>query len=502
MQPPSSMAPSSPRISVAPSSPRISLASSLTAPSSPHTSLGSLSRPSSPVTTAVSGPATTAPEVSVLEDFLDRIHRGRVSASCYAEHRLNRAILLPNLCERIQLCKLKHQSELLCYCLRISNVEVGSSEPSVALNAILEKGAFEDWGEIVMLSIHHEVDATWSIDIGFRFVEDALVMWTRHGTRFRGRCWDIVPIQAILGIGFVAQKLVDQRRSIEERVRRLKLCESLEELFLRNQQTSYSQSACHGYRLQQIGMVLAQPAFQPHSFLPLNHRLSLQDDWADLYLDGFDTGRCYRVAVRGLLDKMHSRIALHENDWESTPLSHPTSGLFYRYQTSPYVLPRRIPRQTSPTKSSRKHARQNKKRDAGPSSSKEPTSMTSAERTAAQRNTRHIADIKRACWNSDHIPLPSLPPRIEYDFKAEMLQLWDWYEDCLRATREAYNKSGLTNTPMNSTSMIACVQQESFFAAERSFAPAARIKKVFGQDYTEIMDAVNGNRGESSSYYS
>lgn len=315
--------------------------------------------------------------------------------------------------------------------------------------------------------------------------------------RFQGRFWDIVPIQAILGIGFFAKELVDQRRSIEERVHRLNLCRTLEERLLHNGLTSSGQTPCHGYRLEQIITLLSQPAFQPHSFLPLTSQVSLYNDWVDLHMDGFDTRR-FHGTNPGLLDKMHSRIALHAVDWESTPLPHPSSGLFYRYQTSPYIPPRRIPRPVLQTKSSRRHARQNKKRDTVRSSSEGPIAMTSAERTAAQRNTRHVADIKRACWNSDHIPLPSLPPRIEYNFKADMLQLWDWYEECLRATREAYNKSGLTNIPMNSTSMIAGVQQESFFAAERSFAPAVRIKKVFGQDYTDIMDAVNGNQGEPS----
>lgn len=197
--PPSSVAPSSPGQSSAP----LILSSPVLAPISTSASVSFTDNPA----------GSPAVADAALLGALDRINRGREEAVAYCDHRLNRAVLLPHLCEAIQLCRFTSKSELVCYCLRISNVDVGTSDPATALNTILDLGDDENWGEIVMISIHLEVDDSWSVDLGFRFVEDALVMWSRHGKRVRGRYWNIVPIQAVLGICFVARKFVSTRSS-------------------------------------------------------------------------------------------------------------------------------------------------------------------------------------------------------------------------------------------------------------------------------------------------
>jgi hypothetical protein len=393
----------------------------------------------------------------------------------------------------------------VCYCLRISNVDVGTSDPATALNTILNLGASENWGEIVMMSIHLEVDDSWSVDLGFRFVEDALVMWSRHGKRVRGRYWHIVPIQAVLGICFVARTLVSTRSSVEERIRQLKLCEALEEML--EQVHGNDRATPSHYRLLQIHLVLLQLAFQS-DYIPSSGE-TLITEWADLYVDSYDIGFPPRVASPSLLDNMHPRVMSQAANWVSGQLELPSRQTFYRYQSENFVPPLTGPRPPPTTKSAKRHARQNKKlrtqpasleskgvesenvesEDAEANSSKprSPRHMSSNEKSVSQRNTRHNAAIKLACWISSLITLPPLPSRIDQNFQAEMLQLWNWYEDCLTLIRESYHKSGLSNTPFESASLISQIQEQSFRAAERSFAPASRLRKVWGPDYTSLM---------------
>jgi hypothetical protein len=227
---------------------------------------------------------------------------------------------------------------------------------------------------------------------------------------------------------------------------------------------------------------------------------------------------------------MHPRVMSQIENWSSTELPLPSRQTFYRYQSSKFIPPSARPPAPPTTKSAKRHARQNKKlkklktqpasleSDSVESDSVEsntvesnavesnsskpcgPRHMSSNEKSISQRNTRHNAAIKLACWISSLIPLPPLPSRINQNFQAEMLQLWNWYEDCLTVIRDSYHKSGLSNTPFQTASLISQIQEQSFLAAERSFAPALRLRKVWGPEYTSLMARIKSSEVRGKLY--
>jgi hypothetical protein len=424
--------------------------------------------------------------------------------SSYATHRLNAPVLPAKPAESLCLSHFTGGSGLLCYCLRISNVDVGDLDPRAVLNVILGMAEREDWGEILMISVHLEVDDTWAVDVGFRHVEDAAVMWTRHGKRVLGRYWNIVPMESVLGIGFVARDLGIGQRSMQERIQRLKSCELLEEMLEQSQPAADGQLLRHATRLTQIQSLLTRLngiLYDPSATFPAG---SLINDWADIFIDGHDHVDLSYDLTSEPLDGLWPRVYSQALDWTSEPLPSATTPSFSLYQVEMFTPPPPRVCTTPVTDSAKKHARQRERRremlsrdssmdstisSTGSIVSSSERLMTKPEIARSIRNTRHNALIKHGCWNSQLLPLPDVPERVQAQvFSDEMLGIWDWYDDCLSIIRDAYIKSGLSALPALSLDTVSRIKDESFLAAERSFAPAARLTKLFGREYQEIMD--------------
>ena len=417
--------------------------------------------------------------------------------SSYTTHRLNAPVLPAHPTDSLCLSRFNGGSGLLCYCLRISNVDVGDLDPRAVLNVILGMAEREDWGEILMISVHLEVDDTWAVDIGFRHVEDAVVMWTRHGKRVLGRYWNIVPMESVLGIGFVARDLGSRRRSMQERMQWLKSCELLEEMLEQSQPATNTQLPCHAIRLTQIHSLLTRLnciLYDPSATFSAG---SLINDWANIFIDGHDhVDLSYNLTSKPL-DGLWPRVYSQALDWTSEPLPSATTPSFSLYQVEKFTPPPPRVCTTPVTDSAKKHGKQRERRRQMLSHDRSTESidssseqlMTKPEIARSIRNTRHNALIKHGCWNSQLLPLPDVPKRVQAQvFSDEMLGIWDWYDECLGIIRDTYIKSGLSALPASSLDTASRIKDESFLAAERSFAPAARLKKLFGREYQEIMD--------------
>lgn len=454
-----------------------------------------------PIVPPVSAPSiASTPGDDALTACLHRIHRARHLASAYMARRLNRPVLEPHPAECIQECTFSAGTSLTCYCLRISNVDVGSTSPQVALNTVLAIAETEDWGEILIISVNSEVDESWSVELGFRSVEDAIVMWTRHGKRHCGRHWDIQPVQAVLGITFVARRLQPTCRSLSERVLKLQSCQVLEEMLSQEDNTSLS-----SFRLIQIAEVLS--TLHPDYATVDDSEQStgpLIAQWAEDFVDTHDHGPL--SSSPDLLERMYPRVLSQPHFWKSTPLPSLWAGSSYEREVIPFT-PSSKPPKPEPSKATKKHQRHrvnDAKRPApdfaNPSKSR---MMTSTERGMCRKHTRRVAEIKYSCWVSETLRLPPVPLKTENQPLVDaMLDLWFWHEDCFNVIQNAYAMSGLSSLPPTSQNTASAVMAESFFAAERSFAPASRLKKLFGPEYREVMQRIDtiSNGGPRKSY--
>jgi hypothetical protein len=89
-------------------------------------------------------------------------------------------------------------SNLVCYPIRICNLH-GSASCAAIFNVLQDIAQISD---IVVFSFYDEVDTTLTLDIGLRYVEDALSMWALlHGVIVDQRPLDVYPIETILGKG-------------------------------------------------------------------------------------------------------------------------------------------------------------------------------------------------------------------------------------------------------------------------------------------------------------
>jgi hypothetical protein len=89
-------------------------------------------------------------------------------------------------------------SNLCCYPVRVCNLH-GSMSCSALFNILQDIAQITD---IVVFSLYDEVDTTLTLDIGLRYVEDALSTWALlHGVIVDQRPLDVYPIKMILGKG-------------------------------------------------------------------------------------------------------------------------------------------------------------------------------------------------------------------------------------------------------------------------------------------------------------
>lgn len=413
---------------------------------------------------------------------VERICCGRRLAMTYLKYRLNAPVMhVPNAI-RIQEAMLTSSSvpalscTLQCYPLRISNVDVGSSQPHMAATLMLAFAERENWGDIAVISVQVETDGTISVDLGFRFIEDALVMWSQNGRLHRGRHWHIIPISAILGICFISRYLTAEPLPIPERLRRLGLCHALEERVYAEHDADWSH---HRVQLREVMNVLVNAWEYRVDWPYYPDHLQLFDQWKHIFIDGHSYGWDLFHKAQKVANWMIRQVRPTPAQWTSKrALSstiadpklddmHRNTGLRNSLLTSLQEMHQ--PQVESPP---------------------DPTSanMTSTDVQLAIRTTRSHARIKYKSWKSSTLQLLPVPAKAE-ELPAvdQLLEIWHWYDSCATVVREAFALSGLSSLPATSNHTVSRVVEESFYAAERSFSPAERLKKVFGSTYTNLM---------------
>jgi hypothetical protein len=420
-----------------------------------------------------------------------RIQYARQAASIYLLHRLNQPVLETDTLDHVQLGTFDKGSGLVCYPIRIDNVDVGSSDPMTTVSIMLNLAEQENWGEILVISTHAEVDGTFSVHIGFRYVEDAVIMWCRHGKLLRGRHWNIAPMPSVQGICFITRKLTDHRIPVYERHQRLQLCRVLEE-------RAHRSPDLPSPRLAQLQDLITRLALDPglaSMQLPTVDDALLMRTSTDLLLDDRSNNLSSQLSP-SLQERMHMRIGSLASNWTSSPLPPPTANSFYRYQSMPYSPPprsRKVAEQAKNSKARQKHRRQRESDKVKPNASQ----MSSRQENLAKRTTRHLANVKYAAWNSSTIPLPSVPEKNPGDVckaEQELLEIWLWYDEALDIVRQRFEQTGLSSLPGTYENSVSRVIAESFYAAECSFSPESRFHNVFGPLHAKIMRMVEEHR--------
>jgi hypothetical protein len=413
----------------------------------------------------------------------------------YLLYRLNKSLSPQNFVKQVHACTFDDgHGSLICYPLRISNVDVGAVETTQVVAAFHNLAVRNGWGDIAMISSVLEVDGTLTVDIGFTDLEDALMMWTRDGQRIKGRYWNIQPISAILGLCHVFRD-VPTLTPLTRRLHRLSACEVLENALT----PEYQPNA----RLSQIRDILARLAVANGEYptsaahLPPNEPL---EDTIMLYsLEGHD----WAAPIRHKLSKSAKR------NLSPTIMSRPkhwTSDLDHDLQRGNFIRRYPYPRKSAPAsgtritkKFSKSDAEQEWKltnrppRDLpGPTTSR---AMTPNERLFAQKLTRWQAEVKFKAWHSAQLKLPPLPEALSgSELVDELVSIWNWYGKCLMAVQSVGAVVGVQLVPDSAVHPGTRMVEQSFFAAEVSFGPDSRLVGVFGPDYVEIMKRVAEQR--------
>jgi hypothetical protein len=434
------------------------------------------------------------PETSFLERRIEYLQQNRQASAAYVLYRLNQSLHPQNYVDEIHACTFNDgQGALLCYPLRISNVDVGTVEPLKVVAAFHEMRGREGWGDIAMISSVLEVDGTLTVDIGFTNLDDALMMWTRHGKRIKGRYWDIQPVSAVLGLAYIFRHPAPLY-PLSVRLHRLSACEVVE--------AGITPMGELNARLSQLRLILAKLATANGEAPTSSYHLPNEplDDTMMLYsLEGYDWAPtiCHTLP-KPVKKNMYMRIQSRLEHWTSDSYHDCRQGEYIRrgicYRTSkPATSSSAMKKFSRPVVSFEWKLINLPLRDLpNPSTSRE---MTHRERLFAQRATRWQAEIKFKAWHSAQLNLPPLPEiESDADFIDEMISLWSWYESCAMAVQFIGSAVAVRLVPDPALHIGTRVVEQSFFAADLSFGPSSRLIGVFGPDYVTIMQKVAEHR--------
>jgi hypothetical protein len=178
--------------------------------------------------------------MSPIDQVLATGRKGRQMSGAYVLYRLNQSRCERNYVDTVHKCKFCDEGSnhsIVCYPLRISNVDLGVEDPTAIVAGLHDFASSEGWGDIAMISFIHEADSTLTVDIGFTDLEDALAMWSKDGRKHRDRHWDIQPITGVLGTCFIFRDPTSPK-PLSWRLERLSACEAWEQAMHPNQNES------------------------------------------------------------------------------------------------------------------------------------------------------------------------------------------------------------------------------------------------------------------------
>ena len=423
---------------------------------------------------------------------------------------------------------------LLCYPVRVSNI----TSP-FTIQEMLAAVEVHDWGTVIAISAHDEPDGTISMDIGFRYVEDALLIWCSAGVRFDRRPWVFEAVTGVVGNIEILAVGDAPPRPLQDRLHRLSVCLELEgrlPAFLQDHRRMQLTREIIASALSSAGA--SYPDGAPSVDMASVEYLAGSENQLEIATLQGGTSFSEIRAVS------HTEwIELRGNRWRQLSVGDDTSLLDTYGGTdsslAAWVSTRRAsPPQDLPNRQvfMSKHQRV-QIRPEGPSSPASAQDMNSRERGLAYRTMKRRAQGKSEAWNSTRIPLPKfpdrelIPPSSQPSRKStrskelherganvtirqtksrgtglvtRFMQLWDWYDECLRSidtARQELETHGRFShdTPSNpeEEGMVIKAFQMALDDMAAAFSPSCRLIGVFGREYLEL-EAELANRSSTS----
>lgn len=261
----------------------------------------------------------------MIDQILNTAREGRQLSSAYVLYRLNHSRRERNYVNTVHKCNFNdRKGSIICYPLRISNVDIGIVEPLDVVGAFHYLATIERWGDIAMISLVHEVDMTLTVDVGFTNLEDALAMWSKDGRKYADRHWDIQPISGVLGIAYVFRDPTPPQL-LSWRLERLSVCEAWVQAMYPNQNGSPL--------ITQLRSVISQLALTnglspiPAAHLPPG--VSLEDLYDGPHLRQSLWYQSLRMPFeQSVLDRMYFKIQVTPDHWSSTSIHNLRLGSF------------------------------------------------------------------------------------------------------------------------------------------------------------------------------
>jgi hypothetical protein len=428
----------------------------------------------------------TAPSVPVpgfwMQHDLVAICEGRLRASAFAAHRLNVLSAPATQSDRLVAAKLRHTKlgvHLTCYPLRFENVFLPSQSPLSVIDTFL---SFTPvcFGEVILISVYIEGDRSATIDVGFRFADEALLTWQKDGFQHAGHYWRIAPITSVRGHCYVVRPRGFAPRSRPDRIRRLRSALELE---------SHIQACAMTDPI--IDVVSAQM-----------REVLNQLNTFDLESASVSSSGSYKQLDNEELGKIQPWA--RPSDWTIMP-----GGSMMTWMKT-WTVPCKI----MPAFTSRRVQRAPVEAtgttlvaDADPTSSRVVGATDGDILHQAYRTIRHTARQKIDCWHTPggEVQLPPLPAnpapghRGARDWNEVCARIWQWYEDSLVVIRSAYTASqlGLSSEAgpnLSKLSRISTVGQRettvrrmSYAALTEAFSPQDRLHPLSGKALANVM---------------
>ncbi|KAG8854144.1 hypothetical protein FRB91_003978 [Serendipita sp. 411] len=416
----------------------------------------------------------------------------RARADAYQAFCLHSPIAPPwhrsNRIHAVRYINASHNISIVGYPIRVQNVYLGNTPASELATTFLRAIDANEFGDIILISAFPEADGLTTVDVVFRYPEDALHLWTCDGFAWSGHFWKVSPLKRLSGhIMIVPPPPIE--RTMEVRIARL--CGTLQaelQLIDLNMRMCVKQMEQLLDILESKGSTpLASPLASPPASPPASptaqdpsddthvNPVQIDPDSTGIWSLGEDDGKL-GVSMRG---------------WAvpSAPVVPPVTN-------------RRVD---------------------------DHIEMSASTRNQLYRGAYKLAERKYLSWlNLDEgislLPPPPPPSQTNSADTSQSpnrfatspglmarnyvgyIQLWCWYEDCTRRICAAFQKANesprssfqhLNQLPNPSTfeQRRDAVVAMSFMALLSAFSPRNRLNGLYGKDYTLLwrLLATSGN---------
>jgi hypothetical protein len=419
-----------------------------------------ISRPGTASPPAAGGPMVASPVLPVLATHwqghdLVAIREGRLRAEAYTAHRLNTSSAPATRGDRLVAARLTHRVlplRVICYPLRFENVFLPTRSPISVIQTFLGI-AKPHFGDVVLISVHLEVDGSSTIDVGFRFADEALIAWHKDGFLHNGYYWKISPITSIAGHCFMTRPPDEPPHSKADRVLGLHQAMELESRI----------QACNA----------TDPIVDDVS-------TQMQDVWHQLNTVNSEvwgltsSGSAPTSSPNPCPPCIEIQPHPRPSDWAT--VSGPSMMSWMRTWTLPGIKDQQF---IHPT--------------------------VDADDHQAYRANYHIARMNFSHWHGEEVQL-SLPPLkvpVDHTGRRDLVQgfaeIWDWYKDSLLRIDEAYARHpslvqmpSLSDLPMVSTPSQRrdAVRQLSYDILRSRFSPQERLHSLSAGVHTAVTRRV------------